>query len=263
MTVNSFSQETKNTLCGIITKPVCCRRALLCGILMFRQPQENDEIIHLTERLEDEFISDDFYTPDIDGLFRCEGCRRCFLRGVFLACGMITDPSKLYQLELTMRGNDSAEDICGLLEECGFTPKRMIRRGLEIIYLKDNEAVSDFLSLIGAQKAYFELINVKIRKEFRNTANRITNCDAANITRTVSAAHSQLEAIKELRQSGHIGSLPSELYETARLRAENEDATLNELAQLHNPPITKSGVNHRLKKIMEFCGSDKNKSEKQ
>lgn len=265
MTINSFSRETKNALCGIVTKPVCCRRALLCGILMFRQPQENEEIARLTERLEAEFIeSDDFYTPDIAGLFRCEGCRRCFLRGVFLACGMITDPSKLYQLELTMRDNDSANDITGLFEECGFMPKRTVRRGLDIIYLKDNEAVSDFLSLIGAQKASFELINEKIRKEFRNNANRITNCDAANITRTVSAAHGQLEAIKELRQSGRIGSLPSGLYETARIRAENEDATLSELAQLHNPPITKSGVNHRLKKIVGFCDPDRNKqTEKQ
>lgn len=253
MTTNSFSRKTKNKLCEIVTKSVCCRRALLCGILMYRQPQENEEIARLTERLKAEFIDvDDIYISDLTDLFNCEGCRRCFLRGVFLTCGMITDPSKLYQFEFTMPDNDSTDDIKELLEECGFSPKRTVRRGLNIIYLKDNEAVSDFLSLIGAQKASFELINVKIRKEFRNNANRLTNCDAANITRTVSAAHCQLGAIKYLKLSGRFENLPPELYETAILRAENEDATLSELAQLHNPPITKSGVNHRLKRIVDF-----------
>lgn len=253
MTTDSFSRKTKNKLCEIVTKSVCCRRALLCGILMYRQPQENDEIARLIERLKAEFINaDDIYISEINDLFNCEGCRRCFLRGVFLTCGMITDPSKLYQFELTMPDNDSTDDIIELLEEYGFSPKRTIRRGLNIIYLKDNEAVSDFLSLIGAQKASFELINVKIRKEFRNNANRLTNCDAANITRTVSAAYCQLEAIRNLKISGRFENLPPELYETAILRSENEDATLSELAQLHNPPITKSGVNHRLKRIVDF-----------
>lgn len=253
MTTDSFSRKTKNKLCEIVTKSVCCRRALLCGILMYRQPQENEDIARITERLKAEFIdADDIYISNISDLFNCEGCRRCFLRGVFLSCGMITDPLKLYQFELTMPDNNSTDDINKLLEEYGFSPKKTVRRGLNIIYLKDNEAVSDFLSLIGAQKASFELINVKIRKEFRNNANRLTNCDSANITRTVSAAHCQLEAIKKLKLSGRFENLPPELFETAVLRVENEDATLSELAQLHNPPITKSGVNHRLKRIVDF-----------
>lgn len=253
MTVKSFSRETKKSLCGIVIKPVCCRRALLCGILLFRQLQDDNDIIQLTEKLETEFTgSDNIYTPDINDLFKCDNCRRCFLRGVFLACGMITDPSKLYQLELTMPDESRAVYIMNLLEQFGFTPKSMVRRGHHIIYLKDNESVSDFLNLIGAQKASFEIINTKIRKEFRNNANRITNCDSANITRTVSAACSQLDAIRELEQSGLIKELPAELYETAMLRVENEDMSLSELARLHNPPITKSGVNHRLKKIIEI-----------
>ncbi len=253
MTIRSFSRDTKNKLCEIATKSACCRRALLCGILLYRQPQDNEEISGLTERLKEEFIgSDETNISDTSELFHCENCRRCFLRGVFLTCGMITDPAKLYQFELAMPDGSSADDIAGLIGDCGITPKRTIRRGQNILYLKDNEEVSDFLNLIGAQKASFELINVKIRKEFRNNANRMTNCDAANITRTVSAAHIQLEAIKELKRNGLFEKLPPELYETAVLRSENEDATLSELAELHNPSITKSGVNHRLKKIVGF-----------
>ncbi|MDD4772415.1 MAG: DNA-binding protein WhiA [Eubacteriales bacterium] len=251
---NSFSRETKNKLCEIKTKSVCCRRALLCGILIYRQPQENTEITQLTEKLKAEFIDTqyDIYLSERKDLFKCDNCPRTFLRGVFLSCGMITDPSKLYQLELTMPDDGSAEDMTQLLEECGFLPKITKRRGLNIIYLKDHEAVSDFLILIGAQNASFELINNKIRKEFRNNANRQTNCDAANITRTVSAAHYQIEAINDLKRRGAYESLSSELLETAKLRIENADATLSELAHLHHLPITKSGVNHRLKKIVNL-----------
>lgn len=253
MTTESFSRKTKNRLCEIETKSSCCRRALFCGILLFRQPQVNEEIIQLTERLKAEFIdADDTPISDINDLFYCENCQRCFLRGVFLSCGMITDPSKLYQFELIMPDNGSADDITVILKNCGFTPKRTLRRGIHVIYLKDNEAVSDFLNLIGAQKASFELINVKIKKELRNNANRLTNCDAANITKTVSAAHSQVEAIKKLKHYGLLKKLPPELYETAILRLENKDVALSELAKLHDPPITKSGVNHRLKKIINF-----------
>ena len=139
-----------------------------------------------------------------------------------------------------------------LREKCGFMPKVTKRRGLNVIYLKDHEAVSDFLILIGAQNASFELINNKIRKEFRNNANRQTNCDAANITRTVSSAHYQIEAINDLKRWSAYESLSPELLETAKLRIENAGATLNELAQMHHPPITKSGVNHRLKKIVNL-----------
>lgn len=250
---NSFSRETKNKLCEIVTKSVCCRRALLCGILIFRQPQEN-ELTQLTEKLKEEFIDtqEDIYLSEKKDIIKCDQCRRTFLRGVFLSCGMITDPKKLYQLELIMPDDDSTEVMTKLLEECNFLPKTTKRRGINIIYLKDHEALSDFLVLIGAQNASFEIINNKIRKEFRNNANRQTNCDAANITRTVSAAHYQNEAINDLKRLGAYDSLPPELLETAKLRTENAGATLNELAQMHYPPITKSGVNHRLGKIISI-----------
>jgi len=227
---------------------------LLFGLLLFRQPQDEENIAQLTARLEREILprEGEESVESIHDLMRCENCVRCFLRGVFLACGTVGDPAKQYHLEMVLPDAPSAEDLVQLIEKMGISPKRTIRRGHDLIYLKDNESISDFLSLIGAQNAVFAIINEKIRKEIRNDANRRTNCDAANINKAITAAMIQLEAIQILKDNGQLGNLPKELNETAILRDENPDATLQELAALHHPPITKSGVNHRLKKIVDI-----------
>lgn len=254
MSTQTFSKETKDGLCKIHVKRPCCRRALLFGLLFFRQNQEDESILALTHRLEKEFLKKEpeFTLSGIRDLIRCEECGRCFLRGVFLSCGSIVNPQKIYHLELVLPDESSASEVAELSEEMNIYFKKTTRREHPILYLKDNESVSDFLSLIGATQASFAVVNELIRKEIRNMANRQANCDAANINKTISAAMEQLEAIQHLQETGALQNLPQELYETALLRMENEDASLKELTEMHHPPITKSGVNHRLKRIVEF-----------
>ncbi len=253
----TFSQEVKKLLvesCASLKKP-CCRRALLFGFLRYHKKTQNPP--ENQEKLIGQLKKEGYGEPTPDALSEAvEGCANCaasYLRGVFLACGTVSNPdSKSYQLELTVHTPEEAEALGLLLGECGMPPKTTVRGGFPVLYYKDSASIEDFLSYIGAQKAAFELMNVKILKELRNNANRLANCDAANIDKTVSAAQLQIHAVERLEASGQIAALPDELRTTARLRLENPEATLGELASLHTPPITKSGVNHRLKKLLEL-----------
>jgi len=185
-------------------------------------------------------------------MFRCSECQAAFVRGVFLSSGTITNPDKSYHLEMSLPSEESAERLSELLTECELENKRMVRKNENVIYFKDNEGISNFLFYIDAKSAAFIMINKKIERGLRGEANRIANSELANIGKTVAAAGDQLSAIRALIESGEIERMPDELKQTAMLRLENESATLSQLAELHNPPITKSGVNHRLKKIQEW-----------
>ena len=176
-----------------------------------------------------------------------------YLRGVFLSCGTVTDPTAAYQLEWVLSEEDMAVGFGELLSSLGIHPKHTARKGMPILYLKDSAAIEDLLTIIGAQKAVFSLMNTKIEKEIRNTANRISNCELANIEKTISASGAQYEAIRTLYAENRFTLLPTELQTTARLRYEHPDLSLKELAALHEPPLTKSGLNHRLAKIMTFA----------
>lgn len=250
---NSFARSVKDTLCEQIPKSACCRRALLYGLLLFRQPQteylsEAELLLRLRGELRDERED---APASLEEIFLCENCRRCFLRGVFIACGTVSDPAASYHLEIAIPDTESVPGMIAVMTALGLPPKATKRRGTDILYYKENEIISDFLAAIGAQNAAFEMINERIRRDFRNQANRYANCDTANINKTVSTSQMQIEAIAALRATGCLENLPDELRETARLREENPDASLAQLAALHHPPITKSGVNHRLCKIME------------
>lgn len=188
---------------------------------------------------------------------KCTGCRTAFLRGVFLSCGNVTDPEVGYHLDLTLSDDSTADGIGYLLEEFGLPPKRSVRKGAPVLYYKESEAVEDFLTTVGAAKASFAVMNAKILKELRNNANRLSNCELANIGKTVGAATVQYEAIRTLIAEDRLSLLPPELQQTARLRCENPDLPLKELALLHEPPLTKSGLDHRLRKIVDFVQRDK------
>ena len=232
--------------------------ALLYGLLMYKMPQNHAGCLQLTERLEAEFGREGYHavlfdTKDTEAIpsaiFQCDNCRRHFLRGVFLSCGTVSAPASLYHLELAMPDRESADTLASFLGDLDMPPKQMKRRETEILYYKESERIIDFLTLIGAQNAAFEMINETIQKDLRNNANRHVNCDTANIHKTVNAAQKQIEAIRYLRDSGLFNELPEELKATAVLRETYPDMTLAELALVHEPAVTKSGVNHRLKKL--------------
>ena len=185
--------------------------------------------------------------------FRCEDCRAAFLRGLFLASGTVNDPHKPIHLEFSVP-EAAAPSVSAFFTMIGY-PARSVSRGKNVgFYFKESASVEDLLALMGAHRAIFDVINTRIEREIRNHENRVNNCDTRNLERTVSASARQMNAIERLHETGKLDNLPEELRETARLRYENPDASLDALAELHNPPITKSGLNHRLRRIVEAVG---------
>ena len=185
--------------------------------------------------------------------FLCPSCRAHFLRGLMIACGSVTDPEKSYHMELRIANAEKLPFLTSLLSEMGWTPKSRKIEGGVGLYFKKNTVIEEILSTVGANNALFALMNAKIARDIRNEENRATNCVTRNISKTVDASRRCCMAIEKIRAASRFDGLLPELRETARLRLENPDASLVELAQLHNPPITKSGLNHRLQKILDFA----------
>ncbi len=188
-------------------------------------------------------------------LLEKECCRRAFLRGAFLAGGSVTDPEKRYHLELSTTHAKVSRGTQTLLIEMDMEAKQTERKGSSILYYKQSEAIEDFLALIGAGVSAMAVMSAKIEKDWRNGANRKTNCDSANVDKSVAAAGEQLSALQKLEQAGLLDTLPEKLAETAQLRRENPEATLSELAELHEPPLSKSAVNHRLRKLTAMASA--------
>ncbi len=178
-------------------------------------------------------------------------CSAAFLRGVFLVCGSVVNPGKDYHLEFVCPHMKLGRDLADFMEELGLEPKTIVRKGNFVIYFKDSGQIEDVLTFMGAVKSSLELMNIKVYKDFRNKANRVTNCETANIGKTVDAASQQIEAIKKVLSKKGSELIPEELREIAKLRLENSDATLRELAEIAK--ISRSGVNHRLRRIMEIA----------
>lgn len=183
--------------------------------------------------------------------FNC--CNAAFLRGAFLSCGTISDPNKGYHLEFVVPFRMLSFDLLKLLTDYGLKAKHMTRRGVNVIYVKDSESIEDLLNIMGAKLAAFEIMNIKIYKDIRNVSNRITNFNYANISRTVSAAYTQTEKIQKIIDNGAFEALSEELQTFAKVRLENPDASLRELGEMFEPPLSRSAVNYRLKKILELC----------
>ena len=167
----------------------------------------------------------------------------------------MTDPQKSYQLEIKAEEREGVALLLDIFEENGWAPKTRAHRTGTGVYVKNSAAIEEILTFLGANNALFELMNAKIMRGIRNEENRATNCVTRNITRSVNAAGRALEAIEVIRASLRFETMPSELRETATLREELPAASLFELAKAHNPPLTKSGLNHRLQKIIAFADS--------
>lgn len=187
------------------------------------------------------------------GLLEEECCRAAFLRGAFFAGGSITDPLKRYHLELATSHLQVSRELNALLLDMGFEPKNISRNGSFITYFKQSEHIEDFLTLIGAPVASMNVMSAKMEKDLRNSVNRRLNCDNANLDKTVEAAQEQLEAIRKLMDAKLMEQLPDKLQLTASLRLENPELTLSELAAEFDPPITKSCLNHRLRKMIDLA----------
>lgn len=183
------------------------------------------------------------------GLLEEECCRASFLRGAFFAGGSLTDPLKRYHLELNTSHLQASRELEVLLRECGYPPKGLSRNGSFITYFKQSDQIEDFLTLIGAPVAAMHLMSAKLEKDLRNSVNRRLNCDSANLDKAVEAAQEQLEAIRRLRSADLLDKLPDKLKKTAALRLEYPELSLSELAAAFDPPVTKSCLNHRLRKI--------------
>ncbi len=181
-------------------------------------------------------------------------CKAAFLRGAFLAGGSVTDPSKGYHMELNTTHQSVAREGFSLIREAvGFSPKSSSRGGGQVLYFKQSDLISDYLTYLGAPVAAMGIMEAKLEKELNNNVNRRCNCDDANISKVVEAAQEQLSAIDTLRRLGMLDHLPAKLHQAAVAREKNPASSLTELAAMMEPPITKPAMNHRLKKLVNMA----------
>ena len=181
-------------------------------------------------------------------------CKAAFLRGAFLAGGSVTDPGKGYHMEISTTHQGVSRE-CDLLfrEVMSFAPKSAGRGGGQVLYLKQSEQISDFLTYLGAPVSAMGIMEARLEKELSNNVNRRCNCDDANTSKVVEAAQEQLSAIRILKTAGKLDSLPAKLKQAADARENNPAASLTELADMMEPPITKPAMNNRMKRLMELA----------
>lgn len=282
---NAETEETKsfaNTVRDIILssepKTACCKSSLICGVRLFAKRRKNpytERINEFCERLEhppkkkkkkNELIelmpaasgyrikADENGVPLPDGSGGC--CSECFsnlLKGCFLSAGRMGAPEKALYLELSMPNAETLNYISEALGEHGFEARNSVRRGEQLIYFKRTETIGDILNYMGAYSAFFKISDAAIYKEFMGNANRRTNCDTANIQKTVEASSRQIAAINAIAAAGMLDALPAAVKDTVRIRMEHPEVSLTELIALHPYHITRSGVQHRLQKAVSFA----------
>ena len=211
-------------------------------------PQEVDKMLKLFH-CEEEQVS-----RHIDPrLIRCGHCFSAFVASAFLCCGTITYPSKEYNLEFLCPRYNLAKDLEGILAEHEFTPRRTVRKGVNVIYVKASEQVADLLTFMGAGGAAMQIMDHKMFKELRNKTNRLNNCEMANIDKVVTANVAARKAIEYLQEKGDFDALPAPLRQAAQLRLDWPDLSLAQLVQKSPEPISKSGLSHRLKKLEQLA----------
>ncbi|GLC29648.1 DNA-binding protein WhiA [Clostridium omnivorum] len=186
-------------------------------------------------------------------LVASDEAKRAYIRGAFLGGGSVSNPEKTYHLEFVTHNNDYADELCNLINTYGLTAKVIQRKGSYIIYIKEGEQIVDLLNIIGAHGSLLQLENVRIMKEMRNNVNRLVNCETANLSKTVNAAVRQIESIRLIQKEIGLQRLPKNLREIAELRLSYPDESLKELGELLDPPVGKSGVNHRLRRIEKIA----------
>ena len=180
-------------------------------------------------------------------------CRRSFIKGAFLGGGTIIDPNKNYNLEIVVPYKGLSRDFTETLKKAGFDFKSVLRKSKYVLYIKNSETILDFLTYIGAYRAQMELINIKIEKEIRNDFNRSVNSETANIEKTINASVRQIQAIEVIEEKVGIDELPDDLRDLAVLRMKHKSESLGKLGKLLDPPLGKSGVNHRFNRIIAMA----------
>ena len=190
----------------------------------------------------------------------CDACARALLRGAFLSCGAVTNPERDYHLEFSVPYYNLSRDLLALLREESFPAKMTVRNGSYIVYLKESERIEDCLTYLGASHGALEVMNAKMVKSIRNETNRRLNCEQANIDKTVAAAGMQMDAVRRIQAAGALSSLSEQLRELAELRLNNPDMSLRELGAALDPPLSRSGVNHRLQRLIAIADELKNEN---
>ena len=180
-------------------------------------------------------------------------CKRAYLRGTFLCIGSMSDPEKSYHLEFVCSSEEKAKHLQNLIQDFHLEAKIVIRKKYYVVYIKEGAGIVDLLNIMEAHVSLMDFENYRIVKEMRNSINRKVNCETANITKTVNASSKQIEDIHLIKKSYGFQNLPDNLREAAQVRLEYPDATLKELGQSLSPPVGKSGMNHRLRKLSELA----------
>jgi cell division protein WhiA len=188
-----------------------------------------------------------------DMVFKRDEYKKAYIRGAFLGGGSVSNPEKTYHLEFVTHNSDYAADLSKLINSYGLNSKVIQRKNSFIVYLKEGEQIVNLLGIIGAHSSLLELENVRIMKEMRNNVNRLVNCEIANLSKTVNAAVRQTESIKLIEREIGLSRLSDNLREIAELRLKYPDDSLKELGEMLNPPVGKSGVNHRLRRIEKIA----------
>lgn len=282
----SFSSEVKTELAKHLGKSRHCQIAELAALIAFegRIPAAESEnrllmqkyqlllaeLFHIEEIHTEEEARSVFSTVkmynDVTGepepedtvkglLIQQSCCKRAYIRGAFLSGGSISDPNKSYHFEIVCRSIPQAEQLRDVINSFDMDAKIVARKKYQVVYLKEGSQIVDILNIMEAHVALMNLENVRILKEMRNSVNRKVNCETANISKTVNAAVKQLADIEYIRETAGLSYLPENLKEMALLRLEYPDAPLAELGTYLNPPVGKSGVNHRLRRISEMADS--------
>ena len=281
----SFSSEVKEELFGHVGKSRHCQIAEMAAIMAW-EPENPllDEKKYVlfkrlcdTESLEeasmqkmyeavkmwDEESGIPILSDVIDGLLIQQSCcKRAYIRGAFLAAGSISDPEKSYHFEIVCRTMEQAQQLQEVVNSFGMDAKIVERKKHYVVYLKEGSQIVDILNVMEAHVALMNLENVRILKEMRNTVNRKVNCETANISKTVNAAVKQLDDIMYIRDTMGFEALPDNLREIAELRLEYPEAPLKELGTYLTPPVGKSGVNHRLRKISIIAETERERVDK-
>lgn len=186
-------------------------------------------------------------------ILRRDCCRRSYLRGAFMAGGSVNHPGATYHLEIISNNQKHALTLAALMKRCGLEARVSTRKGWFVVYLKESEQIAACLSIMGAHAALLEFENKRVMKDMRNHVNRLVNCETANLNKTVQAAVKQVEDIKLIESTIGLDKLPEALRQTARLRISHPDASLRELAEMSQPRLGRSGINHRLRKIEQIA----------
>lgn len=294
----SFSIKLKSDLCKI-KPTGCCRYAECYGLLLFGRSFCTDDIsirtvssevaglyssllricfsvhTHIEENGKWNIVSvpgvadrvkiiNYFNNGEADWIFNPKHvkrtcCRWSFIRGAFLSCGSMNNPDKSYHIEFAIKDPTLNFAFSAFLELCGYKPRVAQRTSVTALYYNNSTVIEELLGSMGAMNFSLELMETKVIKDMRNRLNRQNNFETANISKTVNAALEQVRAIEYLDKNNYLGVLPEELYEVAVLRRDNPEASLNDLCKLCSSAISRSGMNHRLKKIIDFAAEIKQK----